>query len=319
MMPQPENQQFQPDASSRLGEFLKRLLWAFLKLLLIFIILTAILASAWFIYREIDRSFDVVNNRIDFNRGQIEQAEQDILVLQEANDAAEDQIKILQTAVADHDAAIATLENELATTLDQQGEDLAQLEEDVAALIASTNTISGNLAFLSDGLVSLQQDTTTNVSDIDALGGQIDALRLNLDSLNAEIADVQLELGAYSADEFNKMRQTIDLFRLWELVSRARLHLVEGNAGMAADDVVAAQVAAELMIDAIPGEEDATLTGLEQIRDRLLLAGTNLPGDPVAAARDLETAFELLDEALAVLAGAPAPAPAATPTPEGTS
>ncbi len=319
MMPQPEIERYQPDFSTRLGGFLKRLLWAFLKLFLVFIFLVAILASAWLIYREIDRSFDVVNNRMDFNTGQIEGAEQDILVLQEAIDAAEDEIKILQTAAADRDAAIATLESELATTLDQQGEDLAQLEEEVAALIASTNTISGNLAFLSDGLVSLQHDTTANVSDIDTLGGEIDGLSVSLDTLNENLAAVQLELGAYSADEFNRMRQTIELFRLWELVSRARLHLVGQNAGLAAADVTSAQAAADLMINAIPEEEDAHRANLELIRDRLLLAGTNLPDDPVAAARDLETAFELLDEALAALSAGPAPTRQATPTPEGTS
>ncbi len=319
MMPQPEIERYQPDFSTRLGGFLKRLLWAFLKLFLVFIFLVAILASAWLIYREIDRSFDVVNNRMDFNAGQIEEAEQDILALQEANDAAEDEIKILQTAAADRDAAIATLESELATTLDQQGADLVQLEEEVAALIASTNTISGNLAFLNDGLVSLQGDTTANVSDIDALGGEIDALGVSLDTLDDEIAAVQLELGAYSADEFNRMRQTIELFRLWELVSRARLHLVGQNAGLAAADVTSAQLAADLMINAIPLEEDAHRANLEQIRDRLLLAGTNLPDDPVVAARDLETAFELLDAALAALSAEPAPTPTATPIPEGTS
>ncbi len=319
MMPQPEIERYQPDFSTRLGGFLKRLLWAFLKLFLVFIFLVAILASAWLIYREIDRSFDVVNNRMDFNAGQIEEAEQDILALQEANGAAEDEIKILQTAAADRDAAIATLESELATTLDQQGADLVQLEEEVAALIASTNTISGNLAFLNDGLVSLQGDTTANVSDIDALGGEIDALGVSLDTLDDEIAAVQLELGAYSADEFNRMRQTIELFRLWELVSRARLHLVGQNAGLAAADVTSAQLAADLMINAIPLEEDAHRANLEQIRDRLLLAGTNLPDDPVVAARDLETAFELLDAALAALSAEPAPTPTATPIPEGTS
>ena len=55
-----------PSGLSRLIRFLGRLILAFLKLLPAFIIIIALLASAWLGYRELRRSFGVVNNRIDW-------------------------------------------------------------------------------------------------------------------------------------------------------------------------------------------------------------------------------------------------------------
>lgn len=326
MMPQTDNESTQPGFFTRLGGFLKRLLLAFLKLGLAFIVLVALAGVAWLIYQEIDRSFDSVTTRMDANTGRIEGAESDIETLLAANEIGEEQVKALQTAVATQDATIATqeatiatLESDLAAGQEQQDEVLAMLEERVPALVASTDAISSSVTFLNDGLVSLQGDTTANVSDIDALGGEVDALEIDLIALNGQVEAVQVELSDYSAEEFTRMRQALALFRMWEMVSRARLRLIEQNAGQAADDIDTALASIGRQLAADPEAEESTSPGLEQVQQRLTLAAANLPDDQPAAARDLETAWELLDASLAELFGEQPPGPQETATPEATA
>jgi hypothetical protein len=326
MMAQTDNEPTQPGFLSRLGGFLKRLLLAFLKLALIFIIIVALAGVAWLIYQEIDRSFDSVTARMDRNTERIELAESDVDRLLAANEIGEEQVAALQSAVATQDATIAaqeatiaTLESDLAAGQEQHDELLTMLEARMTALIASTETISGNVSFLNEGLVSLQGDITTNVSDIDAVGGEVDALQADLLAVNGQVEEVQVELSDYSAEEFIRMRQALALFRVWEMVSRARLRLIEDNAGLAAGDIDAALASVGRLQAAVPEEEETTTAGLEEVQERLTLAAANLPDDQVAAGRDLETAWELLDAALAELFDEEVPTPQETPTPEPTA
>jgi len=309
MMPQSEFESTQPAFSSRLGGFLKRLLLAFIKLGLVFLALAALAGVAWLIYQEIDRSFDSVTKRVDFNGGRINEVEKELVALSAAGDLREEQDEILQTAIADQATVIADLENDLDAELKQQAEDLANLEERVTVLVASTDTISGHLSVLNEGLVALQLDITTNVSDIDAVGGEVDALQSDLAILFSDVEAVQTELSDYSADEFNRMRQSLALFRVWEMVSRARLRLIEQNVGLAVADIDTALASVDRLLVIYSQEEDAATADLEQVQQRLTLAAAGLPDDPAAAARDLETAWQLLDASLAALFGEQAAEP----------
>ncbi|MDX1689338.1 MAG: hypothetical protein R3248_15250, partial [Candidatus Promineifilaceae bacterium] len=111
------------------------------------------------------------------------------------------------------------------------------------------------------------------------------------------------------AGELAQMRRALTLFRAWELVARARLRLLQGNAGLAAGDLTAAQAT----VDALAAEEGEA--ALAPLRQRLALALENLPADPVAAGRDLETAWEMLDEEIATLSGGPVAGPQLLVTP----
>ena len=99
-------------------------------------------------------------------------------------------------------------------------------------------------------------------------------------------------------------RRAIALFRIWEMIGRARLRLVDDNAGLAAADVELALAAVDdllardLAVTATAQDEvePAPLAeDLSTLRERLVLAGANLPDQPIAAGRDLETAWETLD------------------------
>ena len=56
--------------------FLKRLLLAFIKLTIFFIVLAVLAVGGWLIYQEIDRSFGSVTQRMEINARRIEESNQ---------------------------------------------------------------------------------------------------------------------------------------------------------------------------------------------------------------------------------------------------
>ncbi len=294
MIPEANNQVTSPSFFGRFGGFLKRLLLAFLKLGLVFIVIALLVGAAWLIYQEINRSFNSVVTRTDINTRRIEETEKGIDSLKATAESQREEAIALQAAAATSDAQITTLEDEVAAEQVRQDELLVVLEGQLSSFIESTETISGNVELLNEGLFALQQDTTANVSEIDALGGQVDALQTDLGTLNGELVAVQTELGAFSAEEFDRMRQTLVLFRAWESIGRARLRLFEGNAGLATADLEAASAAVGSLLVTVAADAEMT-EALERVQQRLDLAASNLPDDLDAAGRDLETAWERVD------------------------
>jgi hypothetical protein len=313
----------QPGFFSRLGGFLGRLLTALLKLGLAAVLLAILAGIAWLIYRELDRSFDSVVARVEANTRRIELAEEDAETYWSANEAQREELEELQVVITTRDAAIEVLETNIASEQARRDAELVALQAQFDDLIARTETMTASLTFLNEGLVTLQGDTTANVSEIDALGGAVDAVQAEVTGQADEIATLQTEISAFSAEEFARMRQALALFRVWEMVSRARLRLLEQNVGLAAADIEAALTSVDAVLLVVPAES-ATATGLAEVRGRLVQAADSLPVDPPAAARDLETAWEVLDGVMAELLGVetlqpsastpPSIAPTATPT-----
>ena len=320
MSPQSASDTTRPGFFTRLGRFFGRLLAAFLKLSLAAVLLAILAGIAWLIYREIDRSFDSVVARVEANTRRIELTEEDFETYWSANEAQQEEVRDLQAAIAAREAAFADLESSVAAEQAQQDAELAALQAQLDDMIARSDTMTATLAFLNEGLVTLQGDTTANVSEIDALGGAVDAVTAEVNGQSGEIAALQSEISAFSAEEFTRMQQAVALFRAWEMVSRARFRLLEQNVGLAAADVDSALASVDAIILVVP-EESPTATALAAARGRLAQATLSLPDDPVAAARDLETAWEALDAILANLLGFEplpdvflVPEPAATPT-----
>lgn len=322
MSQQSDNDRTTPGFFARLGRFLGRLLAAFLKLGLAAIMLAILAGVAWLIYREIDRSFDSVVSRVQANTRRIEQTEEEIDTFSGLNEVQRGEVEELRAAVATRDAAIATLEANVAAEQARRDADLASMQGQFDDLVSRTEEITVAMAFVNEGLVTLQGDTTANVSELDALGGALDAVQAEVTAQEEEITALQVEISSFSAEEFARMRQALALFRAWEMVSRARLRLLEQNVGLAQADTESALASVDAVLLIVPAES-ATETGLQGVRQRLVQAAAGLPDDPAAAARDLDTAWEALDAALAALLGAetlqplpnttPAPAPTATP------
>ena len=102
------------------------------------------------------------------------------------------------------------------------------------------------------------------------------------------------------------------LVRLMVMVTRARFNLVEGNISLASSDLQAAVDAFEDLQENVTDEQKAYLAA---VIEKLEAALEELPDSPLAAADQLEAAWQLL------VAGLPVDTslfqfPAATPTPE---
>lgn len=202
----------------------------------------------------------------------------------------------------------------LTQDLNSQSEALAALE---AALTTAVSTNETAVATLQEGLVALQTDLNTNSGSIDALGGEIDTLQGQINSLrqgneqfatavNEDVVAVEalvdeaVALVTSNSQEMVQLQRSLRLFHVWELITRTRLQLVEGNVGLAQTDLnQALAVTAQLIAVSELEEDEALAAGLTAVQTRLELALENLATSPQLAARDLETAWDLLDELLA--------------------
>lgn len=276
--------------------FLKRLLLAFIKLTLFFIILAVLAVGGYRIYQEIDRSFGAVSGRMEINTRRIEESNRLVDTLLTRIEEQQADIDVLETAVSSQDALITTLTTgteELETTQTEQNGLLTALNTQIG------DSITNDIINLNGGLIALQNDITDNGAQIDQLGGTADSLQGDIANLNTQLETTQTALEEFPAAEIVKMRQTLTLFRIWELTSRARLRLLEGNAGQAAIDVNSAILIADKILANDNSEKSLAL--VQPVQERLALVASSLPDDPTAAARDLETAWEALDAALVSL------------------
>ena len=293
---------------------LARALVNVLRILLFVAIVAAIAAGAWLGYRELVRSLNVIADRADLNAQRIELMRRDVdgLITDTRN---EESIRDIQNALATQEAQLADLRSRLDDDLVSQQAALQELQVQVTTLISQTGVITTDVAALQEGITALQSDVNTGRSDLDALGGDLDALNLSMESLEEQFREVSEDAGQLAT-----MQQALTLFRVWELLARARIYLIDGNAGLAIADLEAATAIVDHFVETIDPEEDARLLGLQT---RLALTRESLPTAPASAARDLETAWELLDSMIAErLDGAgslgttptEAPAPTVTPT-----
>ena len=90
--------------------------------------------------------------------------------------------------------------------------------------------------------------------------------------------------------ELSETDRVLILFRMWELISRARFRLLENNIGLASEDIEAAIRTVDLLLALQPEAES-----MQKVQARLLLAFGNLPDSPDLATSDLEIAWDELD------------------------
>ncbi|MCI0398709.1 MAG: hypothetical protein L0332_21480 [Chloroflexi bacterium] len=311
------NDEHQPGFLSRLG---RAILW-FLKLIIVILLAFGLGLAGYFGWQWLSSSANAFSSNSGLLRS-------DVNTLMERETSQRQQLSDLQATVDNQEGRLAALENSgMEEALAQQEAVLQSLESQLATVVAGSQTITGNVASLSAGLIALQSDLNENAGRVDELGGQVDSLNSQVGVLDSGL----VELGAASAEPaeaVERLEQALSLFRIWELIARARLRLAESNYGLATSDVQQALAGVDALVAADPAGASETL---QLVQVRLALALGSLPGDPVAAARDLEAAWEALDRLLATLvlpaslpaapeitATTPAGTPAATETPAAT-
>lgn len=279
-----------PGFWSRLG----RAFVNFLKFLLLVLFLVAIVFGGWYGYRQLIAPTTL---RADANSQRIELLRSDVDNLM-ADTADADAIATLEAEVATLEAEVEANQAALDADLRDQQEVLTGLQLEVARLVTNTVTYNEEIETLQSGLAALQTDLNANSALVDELGGEVDQIEAEMAALDTEFEAVREDAG-----ELAQMQRSLTLFRIWELIARARLHLVEGNAGLAQVDATTALATVNGMMALEEDEEVDVDPALAALQQRLELALQNLPDDPNTAGRDLQTAWESLDQMLVSLIG----------------
>ena len=177
------------------------------------------------------------------------------------------------TELTEQGQRISALESDLAA----QRERIAALEVDMGrmdeVLITQGETLSGLLTALD----SAQEATGQLGDDVEALYGELDALQV-------EIADPNQVVIAFE--------RRLILLQAWGEILKARLHLLEDNAGNARQALALARANLERVIVLSPEPEAEALIA---IQERLDAADTAIEERPFVAINELEIIWRDLD------------------------
>jgi len=277
----------------------RRFLRGLVRLLLALLIIGGVAAAGYYVFQQLQRSLGTQDSRLDVQSQQLE-------AVQTQLEARTAELEAVQATITGLDARLAGNLGELETAVQgstaAQDETLAALTRQMAAAAAAAQAMDTANAGLSEGQATLQADISglrgtaeAQSDEIAALQGGLEAAQTNEAALAETVDAFREELrGADPA----ALRQAVLVFRLWELVARARLRLVENNLGLAEDDV---KLSLEALALLSAGGQQGLVERLGPIEERLLMAQENLPDAPLPAANDLDLAWQDLDEILGVL------------------
>ena len=190
-------------------------------------------------------------------------------------------------------------------------ENTAQLQQLRAQQIQSEQTI----ADLQTRLADIETQQAQQAESLVKLDGRVTDVETEIAAHTETLAaleKMQATLQAQNDADSAELKRQVNLLKVMELLSRARLYMYQSNFGLAKQD---AQAARDLLVTVQPDAPESLVDDLDAVLLRLDLALSNLPDFPVAASDDLDIAWQIL------LGGVPKPQPtlSATPTPEITS
>ncbi|RMG99008.1 MAG: hypothetical protein D6706_06295, partial [Chloroflexi bacterium] len=261
--------------------------------LLLIAILTGLAGGGFLLFNELQRSLNSVATRADVNEQKIELLRSDVDALMSENPEQQRQLNALQADVNRLRQELTTLQADLAADMEKQAEMLSTLAENVKTATEVQARLSEEADMLRDALLALQTDMNDVNGRIDSVGGEVDALQFALEEINKQVTDLET---AVASEQLAQLDETLTLFRVWELITRARLRLAENNIGLATTDVRVAARSIDALLANMPTEQ---AEAFQTIQTRLELVLSELPDDPETAARDLESAWDALDSLLA--------------------
>lgn len=316
----------QPSFGQRLG---RSLYWVF-RTTLITLILIAFLIGlpllGFLAYQDMQRSFNSTAVRIEANSREIGTLAAQIDGLETAQMTRQAQLDGAERALARLAEEQTAVTDTLSESVSRQGDLLDALNSQLVAANSSGETALDDIASLGEAITSLQADLNRTGGEVDALGGTVDRIEGEVTMLQEQTAVLDtsvtdLQQAAEADARTQELREVLALFRVWELITRARLRLAENNVGLAGDDVETAVRTMDLLVTT---SSEEVANSYKAVQGRLALAFANLPDDPTTAAADLETAWNELDAVLAerilpqpqLVGSTPEPiTPTPTPTP----
>lgn len=286
------------DESNRSGSAFGAFVRGVFKLVFWLAVIAVVAYAGTLAYRELTRSFDSVQRAIEANEQRVDLLREETDALMAAAPTADAGMDALAEGQARASQEMQELGETMMADLAAQGELVAALQAQSELLLAQTETITGNVAALNDGVRLLQEDLNENWTTTDAIGGSVDAVAGDVAFLQEEAVRLEgaiIDPGA----ELERMQRVLLLFQVWQLTSRARIRLLEGNAGLAASDITSAV----RLLDSLEREEAALISAeeLASLRVRLELALDGMPDNISEASADLELAWDRLDVLLAAL------------------
>jgi uncharacterized protein YoxC len=284
--------------SNRSGGGFAAFVRGFFKLVFWMAVLAGLAYAGYLAYQELTRSFDSVQRAIEANEKRVDLLREETDALMAAAPTAAAGMAALTEEQARASQDIQQMEESMLADLAVQGELVAALQAQSELLLAQTETITGNVAALNEGVRLLQDDLNENWATTDDIGGSVDEVAGDVAFLQEEA--VRLEEAIIDpGSELERMQKVLLLFQVWQLTSRARIRLLEGNAGLAASDITTAV----RLLDSLEREEASLLSAedLASLRVRLELALDGLPENITEASADLELAWDRLDILLAAL------------------
>lgn len=255
-----EVQETDPEARPDAGSLAIRLIRAFVRLTIVAALGTALGVAAYFgvpaVYRDLVEPVRSNSQRIVALEDQLGRADED--ARQETAHTSE-RLAAAEGRIVEQSEALSELRAELErlqAELEGQGESVAELEA-----------------------------VPTQVQDVE---DEVEGLDLRIGALEEALASTDTPVA--------RVGRQLQLIRTMEMVTRARLWLMENDLGSTADEVRAAHDVLDELLEVAPEEEADTLL---LIVDRLELTLKDLRESPVVAADDLEVAWRLLIEATA--------------------
>jgi hypothetical protein len=268
---------------------------------------------------ELQRSFASLETKVSANEANLNSLREFVNAEFERGDP-EQQVAIdgLRRDVDGLDNELTAVQEQLAADIARQSEQLTALETALTTAQTTAATQGAAIATQEDALQALQGDSIAHGLLLDGLGGDMDALRLDLTAVNDNVtltATEVLTLTAVANQQRQQTSELLTLFRVWEMITRARLRLLENNIGLAQTDLQTALLLIEsvrlqqlAVADTAVLTQTAVLTPTNTIspndpylplQTRLALAAANLPANPTIAVSDLELAWSELDTLLA--------------------
>ena len=204
-----------------------------------------------------------------------------------------------------------------ATVVAGQQETIRNMQETILALQAEVSMVQSDLETLQNSLSGFQEDILALETNTRNLADTLE----DSQSTNQAAAEVMSEIVLKTDKRMTDLEHKMVFLVAMELMTRARLNLVQGNYTLAQSDLEAAQSMLVALQDELLPFQSAYVSGIVDAIDDLL---TYLPGAPLTAADKLESVWQLLaaglpeedDSANALTDGStPSPTPTLTPTP----
>jgi DNA repair exonuclease SbcCD ATPase subunit len=193
----------------------------------------------------------------------------------------------LETRMAELDVQLAELESQQASSVVEQDEALVDFQ---AEMVDRSAELEMRLAESEARLNDAEREQGDLEDQLDDLLTGLDIQADALEVLEARLTTLEEEIPG--ADEMHELNRQLLLMRAWQEILKARVRLVQNNAGAAYEELLIAQASLELAYDVSQAEHQAEL---EPIMARLADVLVELETNPFAATEDLEIVWHDLD------------------------